>query len=92
MDEQDRPVVERETTVINAGGSGGGGGVLAAIIGVLIVGLLAFLFLGGYFEKAADKVDVNVNVDVPKVELPDIKIETPSAPSTPSEPANDSGT
>lgn len=89
MDEQERPVeIERETTVIQTG-NGGGGGVVALVIVALAAAVIAFLFFGGYFERAADKVDVNVNVEAPKVELPDIKLETPK--SEPAEaPANNS--
>ena len=86
MDERERPVerpVERETTIIHSGERGGGGGVVAAIVALFVLGALAFFFLGGYFEKAADEMDVNVNVEAPNVELPDINIEPPSQPSQP---------
>jgi hypothetical protein len=80
MDEDDRPV-ERETTVIHTdgGGGGGGGGAVAAILVILVIAVLAFLFFGGYLQRAADKTDINVNVAAPKIELPDIRIETPPA-------------
>jgi hypothetical protein len=78
MDEDDRPV-ERETTVIHTDGGGGGGGAIAAILVILVIGVLAFLFFGGYLQQAADKTDINVNVAAPKIDLPDIKIETPPA-------------
>ena len=87
MDEPERPVerpVERETTIIQTGErNGGGGGVVAAVVALFVLGALAFFFFGGYFEKAADEMDVNVNVEAPNVELPDINIEPPSAPSQP---------
>lgn len=84
MEERERPV-ERETTIIHTdGGGGGGGGVIAAVIVLFVLGAIAFFFFGGYFEKAADDVNVNVNVEAPKIDVPDIKIETPSAP----QPAN----
>ncbi len=88
MDERERPVeVERETTVINTGGGGGGGGgTIVALLVLVVIAVAVFLFFGGYLERAADKVDVNVNVEAPKVELPDINIDT-----TPAEPANKSG-
>ncbi len=89
MDDNDRPVVERETTVINTGERSGGGGLIAVVVLLLIVGVGAFLFFGGYFEKAADEVDVNVNVAAPDIELPDIKIDT--APAAPERPANSTG-
>ena len=79
MDEDDRPV-ERETTVIHTdGGGGGGGGAIAAILVVLVIAVLAFLYFSGYLQQAADKTDINVNVAAPRIDLPDIKIETPPA-------------
>ena len=88
MDEDERPVeVERETTVINTGGGGGGGGTIVALLVLLVIAVAAFLFFGGYLERAADEVDINVNVEAPKIELPDIKIETPP-PAAPQQPAD----
>ena len=81
--EEPAPRVERETTVISTGG-GGGGGALAAIVVVLVFALLLFLYLGGYLGRAADEVDVNVNVEAPKVEMPDVDINLPP-PSQPAE-------
>jgi len=79
MDEDNRPV-ERETTVIHTGGrDGGSGGAIAAILVILVIAVLAFLYFGGYLQRAADQTDINVNVAAPKIELPDIKIETPPA-------------
>lgn len=87
MDERERPVeVERETTIINTGERSGGGGAITAIVVLVVLGVLAFLFFGGYLQRAADEVDINVNVEAPNVELPDIDIDT-----TPSEPANKTG-
>jgi hypothetical protein len=81
--EEPAPRVERETTIISTGG-GGGGGALVAIVVVLLLGLLALLYLGGYLGRAADGTDINVNVDVPKVEVPDIDVNLPP----PSQPEN----
>jgi hypothetical protein len=81
--EESAPRVERETTVISTGG-GGGGGALAAIVIVLVVVLLLFLYFSGYLGRAADEVDVNVNIEAPKIEAPDIDINLPP----PSQPAN----
>lgn len=83
MDERERPV-ERETTVIHTSEGGGGGGIIAAVVLLFVVGAIAFFFFGGYFEKAADDINVNVNVETPKVDLPDVTIESPA----PAEPAN----
>ena len=61
MDEPERPVTH-ETTVINTGERRGGGGTAIAIVLVLIVATLGFLYFGGYLQRAADKADVNINV------------------------------
>jgi len=93
MDEPDRPVTH-ETTVINTGGGGGGGGTVVALLVLAVLAIGAFLFFGGYLQSAADDLDVNVNVAAPKIELPDVRIETPSAPApaaAPAQPANSSG-
>ncbi|HEX8573945.1 MAG TPA: hypothetical protein VF759_14465 [Allosphingosinicella sp.] len=69
---------ERTTTVIQTdGGRGGGGGVLLAVL--LIVALLAILYFvfSGSFNRAADEVGVNVNVEAPKVAVPDVDINVP---------------
>ena len=81
--EEPAPRVERETTVISTG-DGGGGGAIAAIVIVLLAALLLFLYFGGYLGRAADEIDVNVNVDAPKVEAPDVDVNLPP----PSQPAN----
>jgi hypothetical protein len=66
---------ERTTIIQTDGGRDrGGGGVIIAIVLILaLLALLYFLFSGG-FNRAADKVGVNVNVEAPKVDMPD-KIE-----------------
>jgi predicted metalloprotease len=79
----DEPRVEHHTTVVDTGRGGGGGGALAAIVLVLIVVVLLFLYFGGYLSRVAGRTDINVNVAAPKVELPDVKIDTPAA-----QPAN----
>jgi hypothetical protein len=66
---------ERTTIIQTDGGRDrGGGGILLAV--VLILALLAILYFvfSGSFNRAADSVGVNVNVDAPKVDMPD-KIE-----------------
>ena len=75
----DEGPVERETVVVSSGERSGGGGAIAAILVILVIAVLAFLYFGGYLQRAADETSINVNVDAPKVELPDIKIETPPA-------------
>ncbi|MEA3013820.1 MAG: hypothetical protein QOD42_2365 [Sphingomonadales bacterium] len=78
MDDPERPVTH-ETTVINTGERRGGAGTLIAIVLVLIVATLAFLYFGGYLQRAAKSTNINVNVDAPKIELPDVHIERPKS-------------
>ena len=78
MDEDDRPV-ERETVVVSSDRGGGGGGAIAAILVILVIAVLAFLYFGGYLQRAADETEINVNVAAPKIELPDVRIETQPA-------------
>jgi hypothetical protein len=92
MDEQERPVTH-ETTVINTGERGGGAGMVAALVVVVILALAAFLYFGGYLRHVADKTDIDVNVNVPKVELPDIHLDThPNQPATSQPPAEQPAT
>ena len=80
------PRVERETTVIQTGdGGGGGGGVILAVVLLVIIAIGAFLYFGGGLERTADKVDLDVNVAAPKVDLPDIDIDVPEQKSPPAE-------
>ncbi len=83
MDEDQRPV-ERETTIIQSGERGSGGAV-AAVVALVVLALIAFFYFSGYLDKAADEVNVDVNVAAPEIDLPDVKVETPAAPA---EPAN----
>lgn len=65
---------ERTTIIQTDGGGRGGGGVILAVVLVLaLLALLYFLFSGS-FNRAADEVGVNVNVEAPKVEMPDIDV------------------
>ncbi len=68
MDEPERPVTH-ETTVINTGERRGGGGALIAIVLLIVVGVLAFLYFGGYLQRAASKTDIDVKVDLPDVNI-----------------------
>ena len=85
MDE--RPV-ERETVVVDTGSRGGGGGILAILV-VLVLVVLAFLYFGGYFGGSGHRNDVNVNVNLPKVELPPVHIDNPAPSQQPA--TNQSG-
>lgn len=80
-DREDR-IVERETVVVDTDRDRGSGGAIAAILVILVIGVLAFLFFGGYLQKAADETNINLNVGAPKIELPDIRIDNP-APAAP---------
>ena len=91
------PEVERETVVVD-NGSRGGGGAIAAVLVILVLGVLAFLFFGGYFGRTAGKNDVNVNValpnvnlSLPQVNLPPVQVDTPSPPRHEQPTANQAG-
>lgn len=72
--------VERTTVVHTDSDRGRGGGLLlAAILLVALLALLFFLF-GGSLDRAADEVDVNVNVDAPEVTVPDVDVPEVSVP------------
>ena len=77
--------VERETTVIHTGDRGGGGGVIAAVVVLVILGALLFFVFGGGLEQAADKTDINVNVETPDITLPDVDVDLPEAPAEPAD-------
>lgn len=65
---------ERTTIIQTDGGDRGGGGVILAVILILaLLGVLYFVFSGG-FNRAADNVGVNVNVETPKVEMPKVSL------------------
>ena len=85
--------MERETTVVTSGGGGGGGTIIAVVL-LLIVAILLFLYFGGFMNRAADEVGVNVNVEAPDVKMPDVDINVPppaTQPAQPAEPANKTG-
>jgi hypothetical protein len=66
---------ERTTIIQTDGGRDrGGGGVILAI--VLILALLAVLYFvfSGSFNRAADSVGVNVNVEAPKIDVPNVEM------------------
>jgi hypothetical protein len=70
--------VERTTTVVSTGGDrgGGGGALLAVLVIVVLLAVLYFVF-SGTFNRAANDVGVNVNVEAPKVDVPDINLKVP---------------
>jgi hypothetical protein len=81
------PRVERETTIIHTGDRGGGGGTLIAVALLLVVAVLLFLWFSGNLGGATEEVGLNVNIETPKVDMPDIDVNVPPA----TEPANKSG-
>ena len=93
-DERDRPPVdpeprvERETTIIQTGERSGGGGTIALVIVALLVAVAAFVYFGGYLDRAADETGINVNVEAPDVKMPDIDIDVGGEEKA---PANKSG-
>jgi hypothetical protein len=77
------PGRERETTVIHTDGGGGGGGTIAAIVLLILAAVLLFLFFGGYLNRAAEQTEINVNVQAPDVQVPEIEL-----PTVPAQPGN----
>lgn len=76
MTDPDREIPHdtERTTIIQTDRRRGGGGVILAVVLILaLLALLYFLFSGS-FNRAADSVGVNVNVETPKVEIPSIDI------------------
>lgn len=69
--------VERTTTVVSTGGDRGGGGVLLAVIVIIVLLAVLYFLFSGSFNRAADEVGVNVSVEAPKVDVPDVKLEVP---------------
>ena len=87
------PEIERSrnterTTIIHTDGGGGGNGGLIAVVVVLILlaALLFFLFGSSLGGESADR-DVNVNIDAPTIEVPDVNVDV--APGQPAEGGGD---
>ena len=68
---------ERTTIITTDGDRGRGGGAIIAVVVILAVLVLLFVLFGGGLNKAADQVGVNVDVETPKVEVPNIDINVP---------------
>ena len=69
---------ERTTTVIQTDSDrGGGGGVLLAVLVIIVLLAVLYFVFSGSFNRAADNVGVNVNVEAPKVDMPDVNIKVP---------------
>jgi predicted metalloprotease len=72
-----RETERTNTTVVTTGGDRGGGGVLLAVVVLIVLLAVLYFVFSGSFNRAADKVGVNVNVDAPKVEVPDVNLKVP---------------
>ena len=66
--------VERTTTVVSTGGDRGGGGALLAVLVIIVLLAVLYFVFSGSFNRATD---VNVNVEAPKIDVPDVKLEVP---------------
>ena len=69
--------VERTTTVVSTGGDRGGGGALLAVLVIIVLLAVLYFVFSGSFNRAADDVGVNVNVEAPKVDVPDVNLKVP---------------
>ena len=69
--------VERTTTVVQTGGDRGGGGALLAVLVIIVLLAVLYFVFSGAFGRAGDEVGVNVNVDAPKVSVPDVNLKVP---------------
>ena len=65
---------ERTTIIQTDGGRGGGGGVIIAVVLILVLLAVLYFLFSGSFNRAADEVGVNVNVEAPKIDVPDISV------------------
>lgn len=69
---------ERTTTVIDTDGDrGGGGGLIVAVLVVLVLLAVLYFLFSGSFNRAADETGINVNVEAPKVEVPNVDLKVP---------------
>jgi flagellar basal body-associated protein FliL len=66
---------ERTTIIQTDGGRDrGGGGVLLAVVLILVLLAILYFVFSGSFNRAADSVGVNVNVETPKVQMPNVNL------------------
>lgn len=68
---------ERTTIIATDGDRGRGGGAIIAVVVILAVLILLFVLFGGNLNRAADEVGVNVDVEAPKLEVPNVDINVP---------------
>jgi len=66
---------ERTTIIQTDGGRDrGGGGVLLAVLLILVLLAVLYFVFSGSFNRAADEVGVNVNVEAPKIDVPQVNV------------------
>ncbi len=68
MDEREEPV-RHETTIVNAGSGRGSGATILAILVVLLVGIGAFLYFGGYIGGGKADRDINIDIKAPDINI-----------------------
>ncbi len=68
MDEREEPV-RHETTIVNTGSGRGGGVTVLAILVVLLVGIGAFLYFGGYIGGGKADRDINIDIKAPDINI-----------------------
>ncbi|HYJ83599.1 MAG TPA: hypothetical protein VEW26_12255 [Allosphingosinicella sp.] len=76
-DREREPVRDTERTTIiqtDGGGDRGGGGVILAVLLVLVLLAVLYFLFSGSFNRAADEVGVNVNVEAPKIDVPEVRL------------------
>ena len=61
---------EERVTVVETGGGSGAGAVAGILVAVALVVALLYFFGGNIFGAGGGDKDINVSVDMPKVETP----------------------
>ena len=80
VEDRDRDTVrdtERTTIIQSDGDRGGGGGVVLALVALLVLGAVLFLLFGDGLGRGGDEGDVNVNIEAPEIDVPDINVTLP---------------
>ncbi|MCO6392159.1 hypothetical protein GTW25_14085 [Aliihoeflea aestuarii] len=67
---------DRGPTVINTGGGGGSGGWAVALLLAVVIIVGGFWLLGGFGTGGSGAQDVNVTIDTPAIDVPDVNVET----------------
>ena len=94
----ERPEVVHQTTINNPAPERGGGGWVAVLIGILVlvaIVIAVVMFSNRGVVPTPDAADVNVDVDLPRPELPDApkmpdlpNVEPPTVSQPSPAPAN----